>query len=117
MSGYKVSLVHVSVARLSRQQKLQVDEVIREAEWSLKRPKHAKKWPTPLVWNTNTRITHGSVAGMNDWAVEEDGATELGRHVRLGVGKLRVAWRLRHEELTLVVVNNERFWKSISMSY
>ena len=46
---------------------------------------------------------------MNDWAVEEDGATELGRHVRLGVGKLRVAWRLRHEELTLVVVNNERF--------
>jgi hypothetical protein len=44
---------------------------------------------------------------MDDGAVEEDGAAELGGHVVLGVGEFRVSRRLRHEELTLLVVDDE----------
>ena len=58
--------------------------------------------------NTDAGITHGSVAGMDDRAVEEDGPAQLGGHVRLGVGEFRVAGGLGHEELALVVVDHQR---------
>ena len=60
--------------------------------------------------NTDAGVTHGSVAGMYDRAVEEDRPAQLGRHVALGLGELRVAGGLGHEELALVVVDDERFY-------
>ena len=40
-------------------------------------------------------------------------SAELRRHVRLGLGELGLAGRLGHEELALVVVDDQRFCKQM----
>ena len=67
--------------------------------------------------NTNAWITHGSVSRINDRAMKKDRPAELRGHIRLGIGELGLARRLGHEELALVLVEDQWLWNSESFLF
>ena len=66
------------------------------------------KW---LFVSTHTRVTHCSVAWVDDWAVKEDRTAELRGHVRLGVGELGLGGLVGQQEARRVVLQEEGLWK------